>query len=232
MYSPVYPSIFPVVVACSQSFSTSLLSSSSVIIHNFLREKLKIFGGKASVQRLRPSNWPKQHKGYLHNGLKIVHKFYFLVVVNFLFGQPGHTGWYFVLLVAAWLCLDNKNNVHNWDSAAEWSESFYESESVEFSSSTLPHCELFHILAHVFGVMTRKFLVMANEIFKTLCPCIWWRWPGPNYVNRTITHTSSNTMKKFPKKHFSFLIFILWKFADSSSASFVCIHDEEIPSHG
>ncbi len=25
---------------------------------------------------------------------------------------------------------------------------------------------------------------MANEIFKTLCPCPWWRWLGPNDVNR------------------------------------------------
>ncbi len=29
----------------------------------------------------------------------------------------------------------------------------------------------FHAVAHFFGAMTRKFLAMANEIFKTLCTC-------------------------------------------------------------
>ncbi len=86
------------VVACSQLFSISLLPSNSVVIYNFLWEKLKILGWKASVQRFWPPSWPKKHPGDFRNSLKIVHKFHFLVVINFLFRQPGYTGWYLMLL--------------------------------------------------------------------------------------------------------------------------------------
>ncbi len=104
----------------------------------FCEKKLKTLVGKASMQRYWLSSWPKQHLGDL-NGLKIVHKFYFLVAVNFLFSQPGYTSWYFVLLVATWHSLGDKNNVQSWDPAAEWSESVYESTSVEFCNSTPLH---------------------------------------------------------------------------------------------
>ncbi len=43
-----------------------------------------------------------------------------------------------------------------------------------------------NFIADTSVAMTKKFLVVAHEIFKTLRPCLcpWCRWPGPNDVNR------------------------------------------------